>query len=119
MDVWVDPSLPLGPAALAALETFENDALGSTVSPEVRTASELEAAARRSGAGVPVRTRRSPAEGSSGSFEDVALRAEPLAALPQKLLKIEDGFRRVSSPLEAMVAFAEEEASHDSSRRTK
>lgn len=121
VDVWVDPSLPLGPTALSALESFETDALGSTVpSSEVRTAGELESAARRAGAGVPVRTRRSPAGSpSSGSFEDVALRAEPLAALPQKLLKIEDGFRRVSSPLESMVAFAEEEASRDSSRLAK
>jgi hypothetical protein len=119
VEVWVDPALPLGPAALTAIESFEHDAVGSTVSSDVRTASELESAARRAGAGVPVRTRRSPAEGASGSFEDVALRAEPLAALPQNLLKIDEGFRRVSSPLENMVAFSEEEASRDSSRRTK
>jgi hypothetical protein len=116
----VDPSLPLGPAALSALEGFESDALGSTVSsPNIRTASELESAARRAGAGVPVRSLRSSAGGARGSLEDISLRAEALPALPQKLLKIEDGFRRVSSPLETMVAFAEEEASRDSSRRAK
>lgn len=120
VDVWVDPSLPLGPAGLGALEGFESDALGSTVSsPETRTASELESAARRAGAAVPVRMRRASQGGSSGSFEDIALRAEPLAALPQKLLKIDDGFRRVSSPLETMVVFAEEEASHNSSGLAK
>ena len=44
---------------------------------------------------------------------------DPLPAFPQKLLVIGDGFRRVPSPLEVMVAFAEEEASRDSSRLVK
>ena len=128
VEVWADRSLPLGPAALTALEGFETDALGATVPFEGRTAPELVSAARRSAAALPVRTRFSSfeAEGSSfgsspgsspgSSLEDVALRAEPLAAFPQKLLLIGDGFRRVASPLESMVAFAEEEASRDSSR---
>jgi hypothetical protein len=130
----VDPSLPLAPAALSALESFEGDALGATVAASARSSAELIAAARRSAGALPVRTKsslsslsleeKSPAvasssASSSGSIEDIALRAEALSALPDKLLKIGDGFRRVPSPLETMVAFAEEEASRDSSRLVK
>jgi hypothetical protein len=119
VDVWVDPSLPLGPAALTVLEAFENDALGATAHRESRTAGEMVAAARRAAQALPIRTHSlslSLEERSRGgsSYEDIALRAEPLPALPAKLLKIGDGFRRVSSPLEVMVAFAEEEAAHRS-----
>ena len=56
---------------------------------------------------------------NGGVSEDTALSLTLLPVFPQKLLVIGDGFRRVPSPLEVMVAFAEEEASRDSSRLVK
>ncbi len=115
VEVWVDPALPLGTASLDALEAFENDALGATGVREAHTTPELVAAARRSTQALPVRTRsllRTSAEPSLGVsvWEDIPLRVESVPTLPEKLLRIGDGFRRAPSPLETMVAFAEEEA---------
>jgi hypothetical protein len=117
-DVWVDAAVRLSPAALDALEAFERDALGATTASGVSPA-QLVAAARRAADGaVPVRVRR-PLAAAGGTAEDVVTALTPLPAFPQKLLAIGDGFRRVASPLEEMVAFAEDEASRDSSRLVK
>ncbi len=67
---------------------------------------------------MPVRVKR-PLAAAGGTAEDVVTALTPLPAFPQKLLAIGDGFRRVASPLEEMVAFAEDEASRDSSRLVK
>jgi hypothetical protein len=115
-DVWVDGTIRLSRAALDALEAFEKDALGAGggASP-----SRLVAAARRAAEGaIPVRVRR-PLTAAGGVSEDVVTALAPLPAFPQKLLAIGDGFRRVASPLEEMVAFAEDEAARDSSRLVK
>ncbi len=116
-DVWVDGAVRLSARALEALESFEKEALGSGaagVSP-----AQLVAAARRTADGaVPVRVTRS-LSAAGGTTEDVVTSLTPLPAFPQKLLLISDGFRRVPSPLEEMVAFAEDEASRDSSRLVK
>jgi hypothetical protein len=40
----------------------------------------------------------------------VATRLEPIERLPVDLLTVLEGYRRVTHPLETMVAFAEEEA---------
>lgn len=117
-DVWVDGSIRLSPAALDALESFEKDALGSGAGPAVSTAQLVVAARRASEGAVPVRVSR-PLSSAGGVAEDVVTSLVPLPAFPRKLLVIGDGFRRVPSPLEAMVAFAEEEAAHDSSRLVK
>lgn len=116
-DVWVDGTVRLSRAALDALESFEKDALGSAAAPMVSPA-QLVGAARRAGGAVPVRVRRTLGAGG-GTSDDTALSLTLLPVFPQKLLVIGDGFRRVPSPLEVMVAFAEEEASRDSSRLVK
>ena len=117
-DVWVDGTVRLTPTALDALEAFERDVLGAASKNDVPV-SALAAAARRAASGaVPVRVLRSLSAGR-GTSDDTALSLTPLPVFPQKLLVVGDGFRRVASPLESMVAFAEEEASRDSSRLVK
>lgn len=117
-DVWVDPTVRMSPAALDALEAFEKGALGAAPASGV-TPAQLVAAARRAADGaVAVRVKR-PLAAAGGTAEDVVTALTPLPAFPQKLLVIGDGFRRVASPLEEMVAFAEDEASRDSSRLVK
>jgi hypothetical protein len=116
-DVWVDGSARLIPAALDALDSFERDVLGAASKGEPPLSS-LAAAARRAGGAVPVRVRRTLGAGG-GTSDDTAVSLTLLAVFPQKLLLIGDGFRRVPSPLEVMVAFSEEEASRDSSRLVK
>jgi hypothetical protein len=116
-DVWVDGTVRLSPSALDALESFEKDALGAAALPGV-SPTQLVAAARRAAGAVPVRVKR-PLSAAGGTVEDAVTSLTPLPAFPQKLLAIGDGFRRVASPLEEMVAFAEDEASRDSSRLVK
>lgn len=116
-DMWVDSSVRLTPAALDALDSFERDVLGAA-SKEETSISSLAAAARRAGGAVPVRVRRTLGA-NGGTSDDTAISLTLLSAFPQKLLVIGDGFRRVPSPLEVMVAFAEDEASRDSSRLVK
>ena len=75
---------------------------------------ELVLAARQKGDGAfPVRTRRAlltPDGTDSGTVrEDVVTRLAPLP-FPKKLLELPETLRRVPSPLETMVAFAEDEA---------
>lgn len=117
-DVWVDGTVRLSRAALDALESFEKDALGSGAAPDVSPAQLVGAARRAADGAVPVRVRR-PLSSAGGAVEDVVTALTPLTGFPQKLLVIGDGFRRVPSPLEVMVDFAEDEASRDSSRLVK
>lgn len=114
-DVWVDGTVRLTRAALDALESFEKDALGSAAAPVFSPTQLVGAARRAAGGAVPVRVRRQLSAGG-GAVEDTVTALTNLPIFPQKLLVIGDGFRRVPSPLEVMVAFAEEEASRDSSR---
>jgi hypothetical protein len=110
-EIWVDGATSFGPAALDALEGFEREALGAgaEASAEGVSPSALVAAARRAAGGAfPLRIRRTGAAG--GTAEDVVSAVVSLPSLPPKLVTVGDGFRRVPSPLEAMVAFAEEEA---------
>jgi hypothetical protein len=116
-DVWVDDAVRLTPAALDALEAFETEALGAGA-PGPTPAALVGAARRAAGGAVPVRVER-PLAQTGGTVEDEVTSLKTLPAFPQKLLVIGDGFRRVPSPLEEMVAFAEEEASRDSSRLVK
>jgi len=119
-EIWVDGSVTLGAAALDALENFEREALGAetAVSADGTTPSALVAAARRAAGGaLPLRVRRTDAAG--GSSEDVVSAVVLLPTLPPPLLAVGEGFRRVPSPLEAMVAFAEEEAALSAPRSPK
>jgi hypothetical protein len=116
-DIWADGTVRLTPAALRAIEGFERDVLGAASKEDV-SMHVLAAAARRAvGGAVLVRVRRPL--GAGGTSDDTALSLTPLAAFPQKLLVVGDGFRRVPSPLEVMVDFAEGEALRDSSRLVK
>jgi len=116
-DVWVDGTVRLSSEALDALEAFEREALGAGGAPV--TPARLVAAARRAANGaIPVHVKR-PLAAAGGGVEDVVTSLTPLPAVPQKLLTVGEGFRRVASPLEEMVAFAEDEASRDSSRLVK
>jgi hypothetical protein len=117
-DIWVDGTVRLTPAALDALEAFERDVFGAASKDEVPMSSLAAAARRAAGGAVPVRIRHSLGA-DRGMSDDTALSLTPLPAFPQKLLVVGDGFRRVASPLEVMVAFAEEEALRDSSRLVK
>lgn len=117
-DVWVDGTVRLTPAALNALEAFERDVLGAASKERVPVSALASAVRRAAGGAVPVRVRRSLGA-DRGTSDDTAVSLAPLPAFPQKLLVVGDGFRRVASPLEVMVAFAEGEASRDSSRLVK
>jgi hypothetical protein len=115
LEVWLDPTVRLGPAALAQLAIFETDILSNTPGKGQVAWSRGLVAARERGAGAfAIRTVRPLPTGSEAtraeSFEDVATRLEPLDRLPADLLTIPEGYRRVAHPLETMVVFAEEEA---------
>lgn len=108
MEVWVDPSVKLTPAALAAMDALESAASGRREDAPGR----LVAAARsHAGGAVPVRTVRPlPA---SGQVEDVTTRLERLERFPAELVQIPEGLRRAPHPLEAAVRFLEEDRKLD------
>lgn len=115
LDVWVDAGAPrLTPEGVAALADFERSVLGAG-DGEVGPADLLEAVRRREGGTLAVRTRRcvvreacSPEEGPF--LETVVTKAEPIASLPPALVTVPEGLKRVSSPLEVVVSWAEDEA---------
>ena len=114
VDAWVDGRVRLGAEARDALRNLETEALGP-VGSERPEAAELLAAARDFVEGAfPVRVRRpvldADGRASGGAVEDEVVRLEPLASFPGKLLVVPEGLKRVASPLEAMVAVAEEDA---------
>ncbi len=115
MDVWLDSTVRLEPAALAALASLENGVINPGSTGERAGAGELLAAAREhAGGAFPVRTSRalSKVDGKvpAARIEDVATKLETLPSFPLELLAVPEGLRRVPHPLEAMVAFAEDEA---------
>lgn len=118
-EVWVDPRLRLGEAAGAALEAFEDDALGSSGAGEARALdpARVLAAVRRATAGaLPVRTvlpvlRRSGE--AVGESEDRVILARRLEAFPAELARVPEGLRRASHPLETIVLALEEQARID------
>ncbi|MCP4661776.1 MAG: hypothetical protein GY856_40760 [bacterium] len=117
LEVWVDPQIALGPAAIAALLRFEEDVLGARTVPgkarEVPPSRYLAAARQHAGGAFPIRTLRALAgpEGTpQGTIEDLATRLEPLDSFPLELVRIAEGLRQITHPLEAVVAFAEQEA---------
>lgn len=104
MEVWVDPSVRLTPAALAAMDALESAASGRREDAPGR----LVAAARsHAGGAVPVRTVRPLSD--VGQVEDVTTRLERLERFPGELVQIPEGLRRVPHPLEAAVLFLEED----------
>lgn len=104
LEVWVDPSVRLTPAALAAVDALESAASGRREDAPGRL---LSAARSHAGGAVPVRTVRPLA--ASGQVEDVTTRLERLERFPGELVQIPEGLRRVPHPLEAAVRFLEED----------
>ncbi len=116
VDVWLDGSVRLAKAGQDALRSFESEALGDvSTTPERAPLASLMAAVRTAGGGAfPVRTRRplvdAGGQATGSVLEDVATKLTILPAFPTKLLTLPETLKRVPSPLEAMVAFAEDEA---------
>ncbi len=111
VEVWVDPGIRLGPAALTALERFQDEVLGARKAEGVAYSRYISAARKHARGAVPIRTvRPAAAEYDEGTVEDRALRLEPVTAVPQELVTVPEGYRRVVHPLELMVTHAEEQA---------
>ncbi|HWM74346.1 MAG TPA: hypothetical protein VNQ53_11430 [Nocardioides sp.] len=104
LEVWVDPSVSLTPAALAAMDALESAASGRREDAPGRL---LSAARSHAVGAVPVRTVRPLA--AAGQVEDVTTRLERLERFPGELVQIPEGLRRVPHPLEAAVRFLEED----------
>jgi hypothetical protein len=118
VEVWLDPTIRLRPAALRALAAFEATLDGSRDGdePTAPVARYLAAAREHAGGAMPVRTVRTLATGPATArvrLEDVASRLEPVADFPEELAAVPEGLRRVPHPLEAVVAFLEAEAERD------
>jgi hypothetical protein len=118
MEVWVDPSVRMRPAALDALSSFESAlAGGGSGAAERASVTRHVATARRHAAGaVAVRTVRhvgKPGSDTPIRVEDVTTRLEALDDFPEELVAVPEGLRRVPHPLEGMVAFLEAEAERE------
>lgn len=115
LDVWVDVAAPrFTPEGVAALADFERDVLG-TMDGSVGPGELLQAVRSREGGALAVRTRRTVGRpvtsAEEGLFlETVVTKAAPIAALPATLVAVPEGLRRVPSPLEVVVSWAEDEA---------
>lgn len=122
VEVWVDRSLRLNPAARQALAAFERSLAGPRDGGGAPDVGRYLAAARSHAAGaLPVRTSRAlttagrdGAPGvAAGRLEDVTTRIERLDELPQELVAVPEGLRRVPHPMEAVVSYLEQEAELD------
>ena len=98
---------------MSALADFEREALGP-VDGGVSPADLLEAVRRHEGGALVVRTRRPVGRAGEANddayLETVVTKVTPLPAMPPGLVTIPEGLRRVPSPLETVVAWAEDEA---------
>jgi hypothetical protein len=110
VDVWVDPSVRLSAAAQDALDAFARAVSGPADAAAPASADLVAAARRKAGGAFVVRSVR--ASGGGGEIEEVVEKLAPATSVPRALLVPEEGLRRVPSPLEAVVSFAEEEAAH-------
>lgn len=113
LDVWVDPSLRLTPAALGAVSSLETALAGpdgaDLSKADTSKVTPLAAARVHAGGAFPVRTVR-PLAVPGGQMEDVATRLDRLDRFPSDLVEIPEGLRRVPHPLEAVVRFLEDDA---------
>ncbi len=125
VDVWLDGGVAMGPKGREALRGFESEVLGDLAPKAGRVSlAELMAAAReRAGGAIPVITRRPllDREGRDTGrvIEQVGTRLATLPAFPRRLLLLPETLRRVPSPLETMVSFAEDEAALASKGRPR
>jgi len=124
LEVWVDPSVRLRPAAIEALARFEavlGRPRGAAKTGERPTVDRYLATARVHAAGaMTVRTVRTLLGGGGDApasarvrLEDVTTRLERVDDFPEELVAIPEGLRRVPHPLEGMAAFLEAEAARD------
>lgn len=119
-EVWVDGRWRLSEAAGAALQAFEEDALGVPRGAGDGTALEparvMAAIRRAAGGALPVLTvlpvLRSSGE-KVGESENRVISARPLPAFPAELARVPEGLRRASHPLESIVLALEEQARID------
>lgn len=107
LDVWVDPSVRLTPAALGAVSSLETVLSGPDA--DVSPGRALAAVRVKAAGALPVRTVR-PLPGPGAQVEDEATRVERLERFPSELAQIPEGLRRVPHPLESVVRFLEEDA---------
>ena len=108
LEVWVDPSVRLTPAALNAVGSFESIL---SEKPAATAPGRALAAARAHASGaLPVRTVRAMTQEGLGRVEDAATQVERLERFPSELIEIPEGLKRVPHPLEAAVRFLEEDA---------
>jgi hypothetical protein len=114
LDVWVDPSLRLTPAALGAVASLETTLAGPGAADAsgVPAGRSLAAARAHANGAFPVRTVR-PLAAPGAQVEDETTRLERLERFPSELAEIPEGLRRVPHPLEAVVRFLEEDAERD------
>lgn len=110
LDVWVDPSLRLTPAALGAVSSLEAVLAGPDAAGAVSPGRTLAAARAHAGGAFPVRTVRPLAAAPGARVEDVATKVERLERFPSELAEVPEGLRRVPHPLEEVVRFLEEDA---------
>jgi hypothetical protein len=108
-EVWVDPSMKIDIRARKALADFERAALG--------TEGLMEAAREHVDGAIPIRTLRgeTAADGSRRWIEDVVIRLEKLESFDRRLITIPEGLRKVSHPLEGLMAYMEKEAERERS----
>jgi len=111
LDIWVDPSLRLTPAALGAVASLETTLAspGAADASGVSAGRSLAAARAHANGAFPVRTVR-PLAAPGALVEDETTRLERLERFPSELAEIPEGLRRVPHPLEAVVRFLEEDA---------
>jgi len=111
LDVWVDPSVRLTPAALGAVASLETVLAGPDAGGDgdVPPARSLAAARSQAGGAIAIRTVR-PLAAPGSQVEDEATKVERLDRFPSELAEIPEGLRRVPHPLESVVRFLEEDA---------
>lgn len=122
MEIWLDPTITLRPAAVDALDALAA-VLGKGRGPDADAAADtpsvdryLAAARSRVPGAFAVRTVRTVGRGPAElrtRLEDVTTRLDRIDDFPAKLVAVPEGLRRVPHPLEGMVRFLEDETERD------
>jgi len=110
LELWIDPTIHLAPAAQAAIASFESE-LRRGAGAAAELSQKMAAAARtQAGGGFTVRQVQAFALGplsetATGRLEDVTTRIERVESLPLELVTIPEGLARIPHPLEQVVRF--------------
>jgi hypothetical protein len=111
IEVWCDPRVRLSGRAQEALAGLEGSILNDGRSVGVTPAAMVAAARSYAQGAFPVRTvRHTGPTARPVKLDDIVTRLAPLDRFPIDLVKVPDGYRRVPHPLEALVAFEDDEA---------